>query len=192
MSCRADAGAAMNSDQQDIPSQNSVTTVNASSGLLPHDTSPVVTWTTKSFEELSPVELYEVMQLRQAVFVVEQTCCYLDADGLDLGCWHLLGKTPSGELIAYLRVLEPGQRYDEPSLGRLAVDKRFRRTGLGRRLTEEGLRLVHRLYPGQALRIVAQCYLEKFYAGYGFVSVGQPYVEDGVPHVAMYLDGSAL
>jgi ElaA protein len=73
---------------------------------MPHETS-IVTWTTKSFEELSRVELYELMQLRQAVFVVEQKCCYQDGDGLDLSCCHLFGKTKSGELIACARVVSP-------------------------------------------------------------------------------------
>jgi ElaA protein len=159
---------------------------------MPQKTPPIVGWTTKSFEELSSFELYQMMQFRQGVFVVEQKCCYQDADGLDLSCRHLFGKTSSGELIAYLRVLAPGQKYEEPSVGRLAVDQRLRKTGLGKRLTEEGLRLVHRLYPGMGLRIVAQLYLEKFYAGYGFVSVSEPFIEDGIPHVEMYLDGSSL
>ena len=146
-----------------------------------------IEWIAKRFDELSLLELYEVMQLRQSIFVVEQNSCYQDADGLDISCWHLLGRT-SAEIVGYLRVLRPGQRYAEASVGRLAVDKRYRGTGLGRQLAEEGLRLVNRLYPGQPLRVTAQQYLERFYESFGFVRVGEPFSEDGIPHVEMYLN----
>ena len=155
-----------------------------------NDQTPVVEWIAKRFDELSLLELYAVIQLRQSVFVVEQSCCYLDADGLDVHCWHLFGKTPSAEVVAYLRLLQPGQRYAEASVGRFAVDRRFRGSGLGKRLAEEGMRLVNRLYPGEPLRVAAQAYLEHFYETLGFVRVGEPFVEDGIPHVEMYLDGA--
>jgi ElaA protein len=157
-------------------------------GSLFMPTSPfALDWQSKAFDRLTVNELYDVMRLRIAAFIVEQQCCYQDADGLDISCWHLLGRT-SAEIVGYLRVLRPGQRYAEASVGRLAVDKRYRGTGLGRQLAEEGLRLVNRLYPGQPLRVTAQQYLERFYESFGFVRVGEPFSEDGIPHVEMYLN----
>lgn len=152
------------------------------------DSSPV-TWHWNHFDELSPADVYTVLQLRQMVFVVEQSCPYLDADGLDPAAWHLRGLvlTPGGAemLAAYVRVLPPGLKYEEPSIGRVVTHPQQRRTGLGKELMREALRRVALITPGAPVRIGAQRYLERFYGELGFCIASQPYDEDGIPHVEM-------
>lgn len=125
------------------------------------------------------------MQLRQRVFVVEQRCCYQDADGLDHAARHLLGTT-AGQLVAYLRVLQSGQRYPEPAISRVVVDAAFRRRGLGRALMIEGIRWAEEQYPQSGIRLAAQTYLEGFYRSFGFATVGAEYLHDGIPHLEMF------
>lgn len=144
-----------------------------------------VTWKWLSFDDLTREELYAVMAARQSVFVVEQDCPYLDADGLDPACWHLLGLSPGGQILAYLRVLPPGLRYEEPSIGRVLTTAAGRGRGVGRALMEEGIARLRSLYPNAPIRISAQQYLEAFYASLGFRPVSEPYDEDGIPHVEM-------
>lgn len=146
----------------------------------------VVYWIAKPFYALSAADLYDVMALRETVFVVEQQCPYLDADGLDPRCWHLLGRAAGDELAAYLRVVPPGLRFPDVSIGRFVVARRFRGTGLGRELGVEGLRLVETLYPGSTVRLAAQVQAAEFYARLGFVRTGEPFLEDGIPHIEMY------
>lgn len=137
------------------------------------------------FDRLTPRQLHDVLQLRQRVFVVEQRCAYLDADGLDPLCWHGLGTLADGTLVATARLVPPGVAYEEPAIGRVVSSPDFRRHGFGRQLMIEAIREVRRLYPGQGTRIGAQRYLEKFYGSLGFVPVGEPYLEDDIPHVHM-------
>ena len=147
-----------------------------------------IDWRWKRFAELTSVELYALLAARGAVFVVEQRCAYLDADGLDPCAWHLLGCAQhDGErvLAAYLRLVEPGRKFDEPSIGRVLTTAAFRHRGLGRALMHEGLRQAAALYPGASVRISAQCYLEPFYVALGFQRVSDPYEEDGIPHIEM-------
>lgn len=125
------------------------------------------------------------------VFVVEQTCPYLDADGFDQGAWHLRGWTSEGNgdlLGAYVRVLPPGLKYVEPSIGRVVTHQAMRRTGLGKRLMLEAIRRTELIAPGQPIRIGAQRYLERFYADLGFRIASEPYDEDGIMHVEMLRD----
>lgn len=152
---------------------------------------PRVDWQWKRFAELAPAELYSLLAARAAVFVVEQACAFLDFDGLDACAWHLLGWAAQGEaptLAAYLRLIEPGRKYPEPSIGRVLTTAAFRGTGLGRAAMREGVARAALLYPGRAIRIAAQQRLERFYQELGFRSVSAPYVEDGIAHVEMLLD----
>lgn len=154
------------------------------------DTDPdtSVTWQCTPFKDLTPADLYAAMQLRQMVFVVEQNCAYLDADGVDPVAEHLLGwRTQEGSrvLVAYARLLPPGVRYAGPSIGRVASHPESRQKGVGRALMLEGLRRVEEAGWGQGVRIAAQMYLEKFYEGFGFRRVTEPYTEDGIWHVDM-------
>jgi ElaA protein len=144
-------------------------------------------WVWLGFEELSVESLYDILALRQAIFVVEQRCAYLDADGKDRQAWHLQGLDASGTLVAALRLLAPGSRFLEPSLGRIVVRAECRGKGFGKLLTLEGLRQSAVLYPGQAVRISAQKYLREFYESLGFATQheGNPYDEDGIPHIEM-------
>jgi ElaA protein len=148
----------------------------------------MIEWQWSSFADLTAAQLYDMLALRQQVFVLEQTCLYPDIDGLDTGAWHLLGwRTVDGkrELAATLRCLAPGARYDEMSLGRVVTSRSTRGSGLGRELVARGIEHAVRLHPGHAIRIGAQAHLEKFYASFGFATVSEPYDEDGILHIDM-------
>lgn len=147
------------------------------------------TWIFRSWSELGRDELYEILIARARVFVVEQTCPYLDPDGLDRAAWHLWTADPDGAVLAYLRVLPAGAKYDEPSLGRVITAPEARRTGLGRQLVAEGLRRAAELFGERPIRIGAQLYLERFYGELGFVRASDEYDEDGIPHVEMVRPG---
>lgn len=142
-------------------------------------------WVWRDFQELTPDELYDIFALRQTVFVVEQNCAYLDADGWDRRSRHLYTRDDSGLMTAYLRLVEPGVKYPEPSIGRVITHPIARRTGLGRELMAEGLRGAARHFPGAAVRIGAQSWAAKFYQSLGFEPVGEEYLEDEIPHVEM-------
>lgn len=149
---------------------------------------PAIHWQWTRFEGLGLQGLYDVLQLRQVVFVLEQGP-YLDADGLDQHSWHLLGRPAegphAGELLLYLRVVDPGLKYDEPSIGRVIIDKKLRGTGLGRVMMAEAVRRCDQFFPGQPNRISAQAHLGKFYGEFGFEPVGEAYLEDNIPHQEM-------
>ncbi|MCO4758809.1 MAG: GNAT family N-acetyltransferase [Oceanospirillaceae bacterium] len=146
-------------------------------------------WKWKRFEELSSAEIYEILRVRQEVFVVEQNCVYQDVDSLDQVSWHLFAQTSNGggpvEIHAYLRVVYPGHKYTEPSIGRVLTAKETRGQGQGRLLLEKAMEWLKTEYPKQQIRISAQKYLEAFYADFGFTSVSEPYDEDGIPHIEM-------
>ncbi len=140
-------------------------------------------WQLKPFDALTPGELYSLLALRSDVFVVEQNCVYLDADGLDsvaLHLWH--PGTPHA--LAVARLLPPGSIYPEASIGRVATAGSVRRTGLGRALFQRALDEVAQRWPGP-VRIMAQSYLTKFYADFGFLIQGEEFLEDGIPHFYM-------
>jgi ElaA protein len=146
---------------------------------------PIV-WRWRRFSEFSPGELYAVLAARSEVFVVEQQCRFLDADGYDQHAWHLLGwcgEPP--KLAAYLRLINPGGKFSEASIGRVLTTAMFRNRGLGRAAMHEGLRHARACYPGCAVRISAQSRLERFYAAMGFHAVSEPYQEDGIAHIDM-------
>ncbi len=149
----------------------------------------MIGWSWLPFDRLSTRELYEVLALRQRVFVVEQKCAYLDADGLDAKCWHGLGTTEAGQLAATARIVPPGLLYTEPAIGRVVTAPEHRKQGLGRTLMHEAIDQTKRLYPGQGIRLGAQRYLEAFYRSLGFSPVGEPYDEDAISHVEMLREG---
>jgi ElaA protein len=141
----------------------------------------------RAWSELTRDELYALMALRQEVFVVEQRCAYLDADGYDPRASHLwaTGEDPSYP-VAYCRVFPAGVKYPEASIGRVVSAGSARRTGAGRRIMAEVLRRMDLAAGGTAsVRISAQSYLQRFYEGFGFRVVSAPYLEDDIPHVEM-------
>ncbi len=146
-------------------------------------------WTWSRFADLGIDNLYDALALRCRVFVLEQGP-YLDPDGIDRLAWHLLGRDGAGELQAYLRVVDPGVKYAEPSIGRVITAAAVRGTGLGRRLVAEGVARCTAAWPGQGIRISAQAHLERFYGGFGFVREGDPYPEDNIPHLEMLMPGA--
>ncbi len=141
-------------------------------------------WHWCRFEDLGVHELYDALALRSRVFVLEQGP-YQDADGLDPDAWHLLGRDSGGALIAYLRVVDPGRKYEEPSIGRVVVAPEARGRTLGRALMQEGIARCRAAWPGRGIRISAQARLERFYRSLGFELVGAEYLEDGIPHIEM-------
>ncbi len=143
-----------------------------------------IAWQWRRFAELGVDDLYDALQLRCRVFILEQGP-YLDPDGIDRHAWHLLGRDAQGALVATLRAVDPGVKYAEPSIGRVVTAPEVRGTGLGRALVAEGVAGCGRLWPGRGLRISAQAHLERFYNGFGFARVGSEYLEDGIPHVEM-------
>jgi ElaA protein len=145
-------------------------------------------WTWKRFDELSLGELYEILKVRQQVFTVEQNCVYQDVDGLDNVSWHLfarLADAKDGAIQAYLRVVEPGYKYQEPSIGRVMTVAAARGTGAGKMLMANAMTHIAVEFPGARVRISAQLYLKVFYEGFGFQAVSEPYAEDDIPHIEM-------
>ena len=142
----------------------------------------------KSFDELSKLELYEVLSFRQSIFVVEQKSWYQDLDGLDKISDHLLLKKDE-QLVGYLRLTPPGIKYKTPSIGRIAVIESLRGLSIGSRLVDEGLKRSLEIYNTDKSTISAQEYLIKFYEGHGFKVSGDVYDEDGIPHIQMIKNG---
>ena len=141
-------------------------------------------WSWFRFHELGVDNLYDALALRCRVFILEQGP-YLDPDGLDRPSWHLLGRDDAGVLQAYLRIVDPGLKYDEPSIGRVITSAEVRGQGIGRALFAEGVRQCEAVWPGRGIRISAQAHLERLYGSYGFVRIGEPYLEDDIPHLEM-------
>ncbi len=143
----------------------------------------MITWHWRTWDTLTVQELYDVLQLRQAVFVVEQDCAYQDLDGLDPACHHLLGRDDQG-VAATVRVVPPGLSHSLPCIGRVVTASRVRGTGLGRPLMQEAIRHVRQVWPG-GIHIGAQAHLHDYYASLGFEVSGPVYDEDGIPHLPM-------
>ena len=136
----------------------------------------------KKFEELDVGELYEIMQARAEVFVVEQECVYQDLDGVDKEAYHVYLRE-NGELVAYLRVLDKGKRLDEVSVGRVISLKRG--LGLGKRLMRAGLQVAKEKFGATIVKVGAQVQAKGFYESVGFRQVSGEYDEDGIPHIYM-------
>lgn len=142
-------------------------------------------WHFKSFEALSNHQLYQILKLRQEVFVVEQECAYLDLDNIDQDALHCLAFLNS-ELIAYARIIPPGKLYPKASsIGRVIAVKSFREQGLGRKLMQLSIDCCFKRFAGYPIKITAQCYLEQFYKSLHFSPVGAQYLLDGIPHIEM-------
>lgn len=138
----------------------------------------------KSFKELTPNELYDLLQLRSEVFVVEQNCVYQDIDFKDQMAVHLLGYD-NDRLVAYTRIFAPGDYFEEASIGRVVVKKSERLHKYGYDIMEASIQAVKEHFKTRAIKISAQKYLFKFYSNLGFKQVGEEYLEDGIPHVGM-------
>lgn len=136
------------------------------------------------FDALTGADVYDVLALRQRVFVVEQSCAYLDADGLDRAARHYLLRD-AGMLVAYTRVLQPGVRFPTAAIGRVVVAPERRAEQLGRRVVRETIEAIEAADGPVALSLAAQAHLERFYGSLGFVTISPPYDEDGIPHVDM-------
>lgn len=143
-------------------------------------------WTFKKFNELTPVELYSIMQLRNEVFVVEQNCIYQDADNKDQLSMHLCG-WDGEKLVAYTRIIPPGISYTEASIGRVVTSPAYRNTGAGRQLMKESITRCFSEFECTAIKIGAQVYLTAFYQSLGFTQCSSEYLEDGIPHIEMLL-----
>ncbi len=144
----------------------------------------VIAWRALSFTALSPGELYDVLQLRTEVFVIEQGCVFQDMDGSDAQALHLLGNTDS-LLVAYARCFAAGVKFAEASIGRVITRQSQRGKGTGHALMRQAIACVFAQWGPQPIRIGAQARLEKFYLQHGFQVAGQPYIEDGIPHIEM-------
>ena len=152
-------------------------------------------WHCAPFADLALTDLYAALQLRSLVFVVEQTCPFLDIDGSDDRAWHLLGwhsRVDRPLLAAYARLFTPGVKYPEASIGRVVTHPDARRSGAGRALMTEAIAQLGTLAPRAPVRIGAQKYLEQFYAEFGFARAGDDYVEDGIIHLEMLRVATAV
>ncbi len=152
---------------------------------IPMPIADSIEWRIDRLQGLTPLQLLRIMRARQQVFVVEQNCAYLDADDADESSWHLAGWRSDGELCAYARIVDPGVRYPQVSIGRVITAMAVRGQGLGRELVERAIRHASQTSPGVALKISAQNRLRGFYADFGFSAAGEIYLEDGIPHIAM-------
>jgi ElaA protein len=141
-------------------------------------------WILKKFDDLTPAELYKILQLRNEVFIVEQNCPYQDCDGKDVKAWHLMGME-GNSMVAYSRLLAPGISYSESSIGRVVSSPATRKTGIGKKLMQESIDQIQNLFHASVIRIGAQLYLKKFYESFGFMQEGEMYLEDNIPHIIM-------
>jgi len=148
-----------------------------------------ISWRFVSFDALTTRELYELLQLRSEVFVVEQACVFQDMDGADAQAMHLLGTASggefSGQLVAYARCFAAGIKYAEASIGRVVTHACVRGTGAGHHLISQAIEQTFLHWGHQPIRIGAQARLALFYQQHGFIDAGKPYVEDGIPHLEM-------
>ena len=146
-------------------------------------------WHGCRFDALSLAELEHIYMARQQVFGLEQNCLYQDIDGFDEASFHLAAWSPLHKMpLAYARLVDPGLKYTEPSIGRVLTTDAARGTGLGRELMRRAMALSAEHFPRQGIRISAQSRLEAFYAGFGFTIVAERYLEDGIPHTQMLLE----
>lgn len=145
-----------------------------------------IDWQLVQWKDMNVSMIYDILTLRNKVFVVEQHCVYNDTDSKDPLCYHLCGYV-ADQLIGYARLLPPGLAYDESSIGRVVCDKAFRKKGIGTSLMRQAIQNNHRLWPQFRIKISAQSYLLDFYKSLGFNSLGEEYLEDGIPHREMIL-----
>lgn len=146
-----------------------------------------IQWLLKKFEELTPYQLYAILQLRNEVFVVEQNCVFQDADDKDQNAFHFMGFI-NDKLVAYTRLVPPGEVYEQASIGRVITSPSVRRTGAGKELMRKSIDAIYKLFGVQPIKIGAQLYLKKFYQSFGFEQVSEVYLEDGIEHIYMIKD----
>lgn len=139
---------------------------------------------TKSFAELSTNELYAILQLRSEVFVVEQDCVYQDIDYKDQKALHVIG-FKNEKIVAYTRVFKPGDYFEKSSIGRVVVAENERINKYGYQIMEASIKAIETFYNEKEIKISAQKYLKKFYESLDFKMIGDEYLEDGIPHIAM-------
>lgn len=138
----------------------------------------------RSYEALSKDELYALLNLRSEIFVVEQNCAYQDVDYQDQKALHVLGYV-NNELVAYTRLFKAGDYFDKASIGRVLVKKNFRALNYGNLIMEVSMVTIETRFKEDTIKISAQRYLKNFYNRLGFVEDGEPYLEDGIPHIGM-------
>ncbi len=143
-------------------------------------------WYIKSFNELTNIELYEILQLRTAVFVVEQNCIFQDMDDKDIPCKHLYARHDN-KIIACSRIVPPGISFTEPSIGRIATAVNQRGIGIGMELVSRSIEAAYLSYGKVPIKIGAQVYLKRFYEYFGFYQQSEIYIEDGIEHIHMIL-----
>ncbi len=140
----------------------------------------------KSFNELTSLELYKIMQLRARVFVVEQNCVYDDIDDKDLKSQHIFYKE-NDNIVAYTRALPKGLSYESASFGRVSTDKEFRGQKLGAKVVDSTIKYIFDIMNEDKITIGAQDYVRKFYSMFGFKEIGELYDDDGIDHMRMVL-----
>ena len=140
--------------------------------------------TIKTYNQLSLDDLYYILQLRSEVFVVEQDCIYQDVDGKDQKALHVIGKKDN-TIIAYTRIFKAGDYFKEASIGRVVVSKKERHQQYGELLMKASIQATEDNFGTIEIKLSAQKYLENFYNNLGFTTIGEPYLEDGIPHIAM-------
>ncbi|SFZ90191.1 ElaA protein [Flaviramulus basaltis] len=138
----------------------------------------------KTFSELTTQELYNLLQLRSEVFVVEQDCVYQDIDGKDQKALHVLG-FKNNKIIAYTRIFKPGDYFEYASIGRVVVAKNERQFKYGYDIMNASIEAIKTHYKVSKIKISAQCYLKQFYTNLSFKAIGEEYLEDDIPHIAM-------
>ena len=143
--------------------------------------------TIKTFDELTINELHDLLQLRSEVFVVEQDCVYQDIDGKDKKALHVFG-IKDCKMVAYTRCFGPGFYFAEAAIGRVVVPVAERKYGYGHKIMKASMDAIKNRYNTEAIKLSAQTHLKKFYESHGFKQVGEGYLEDGIPHVAMVLN----
>ncbi|AOW08871.1 GNAT family N-acetyltransferase [Flavobacterium gilvum] len=143
-----------------------------------------IEWKIKAFEALSADELYDILQLRSRIFVVEQNCVYLDPDGKDKVALHLFGAF-DGKIVAHARLFKPGITFDNASIGRVVVDSDYRNRKWGQELMKKAIDGIQEHFDESQITIGAQLYLKKFYESLGFVQSSEMYLEDDIPHIEM-------
>jgi ElaA protein len=142
-------------------------------------------WQIKPYSELTTTEFHDIISLRLKAFVVEQNCTYLDLDGKDKKCYHLICRDGQGKVVATARILHPGASYPEVSIGRVVIDKSIRGNGVGHELMKKCMAYVVEEFGEVAIRISAQKHLEKYYEKHNFAFTGNEYLEDNIPHIEM-------
>ncbi|MCB0486499.1 MAG: GNAT family N-acetyltransferase [Flavobacteriaceae bacterium] len=143
-------------------------------------------WFLKTYDELTVDEFHDILKLRIDIFVVEQNCPYPELDTKDKKAWHFYGKN-NDKIIAYTRIFKPRDYYQEAAFGRVVVHQEYRNQKLGYKLIEKTLEQIKNLFGRVPVKIGAQQHLEKFYGSFGFQQVGEPYIEDGIPHIYMVM-----